>query len=149
MIPYGSVRPGPTILATPSEQCAANCLAWWRAHGRTPRILKAEADRVWFEQCDGLQAGINQLLRSGILVEANAKNHGDTVIVGYREARTRTAAQVIIHSHAVEMDFDYWHPWDLVGAIGHGWEVVTNKLGRRKTDQSKIAAALRERGIDA
>lgn len=135
---------------TPEQRCSVNCLAWWRAHGGiVPRVQKAEADRVWFDKCGLLMGTIKQLAKEGVLVEAYAKNHGETVLYGYREARTRTAAQVIVHTHAVEMDFDHWHPWDLAGLIGHGIEVVTNKLGKRKTDPEKIAAALRKRGIDA
>jgi hypothetical protein len=135
---------------TAEQQCAVNCLAWWAKHGGlTPRITKAEPDRVWLEKCGLLVGHIKRLAAENVLVEAYAKNHGPTVIIGYREARTRTAAQVIIHTHAVEMDFDHWHPWDLVGLVGHGWEVATNKLGRRKTDPEKIAAALRKRGINA
>jgi hypothetical protein len=135
---------------TREQQSAANCLAWWRAHGGiVPRINKAEPDRVWFDRCGLLLGTIKQLAKEGVLVEAWAKNHGETVLIGYREARTRTAAQVIIHTHAVEMDFDHWHPWDLVGLVGHGIEVLTNKLGNRKTCPYRIARALRGRGIDA
>ena len=133
---------------TREQQSAANCLAWWRVHGGVvPRIQKAEPDRVWFDKCGLLVGHIKRLAAEKVLVEAWAKNHGDTVLVGYREARTRSAAQVIIHTHAVEMDFDHWAPVDVAGWIGHGIEVLVNKLGNRKTCPYRVARELRKRGI--
>lgn len=89
------------------------------------------------------------MVRSKQLVEAYAKNHGPSVIVGYREARTRTSAQIIIHIDRVEMDFDHWSPVDLAGLVGHLFEVSINRLGKRKTCPEKVAEALRRRGIHA
>jgi hypothetical protein len=133
---------------TREQQSAANCLAWWKAHGGlVPRIKEARPDRVYFERCGLLLASIKQLAKDKVLREASAKLHGDTVVIGYRETRTRTSAQVIIHTDCVEHDFDHWHPWDLVGLVGHTVEVLSNKLGRRKTCPYRVARELRKRGI--
>jgi len=131
------------------EQCAANVVAWL-AHcgfdpGRDPFLN--EADRTWFIRDSAWDAAILRMFNSGLIERRHAKNHGVDVVDGYRECTGRCAAQIVVHRGSIEVDFDHWQPWDLAGVIGHGIEVVRNKLGRRKTDPFEIAGQLKKRGI--
>ncbi len=85
----------------------------------------------------------------GIIEKRFAGNHGSDIVIGYRECVSRCAAQIIVHKELIEIDFDHWQPWDVVGGVGHLWEVLRNKIGKRRTDPFAIAADLRKRGIDA
>jgi hypothetical protein len=135
---------------TPEWRCWLNICAWARHLGiDLSECIEMRPDRCYFRESWTLRADIERLARRGDLRGANYRNHGPTAVAGWRESRGRCAAQVIDHGDRWEIDFDFWNPWDVVGVVGHGWEVVTNKLGRRKTDPVKISAALRKRGINA
>jgi hypothetical protein len=138
---------------SPLSQCEANIDAWAQHHGfQIMPPFKREVDRCWYRGV-AVQNMTQKLIERGVLVPGNYKNHGPTAVAGWREAKTRTAAQVCKHVMAgdtvYEIDFDHWHPWDLVGVIGHAVEVARNKLARRKTCPYEIAKALRKRGVDA
>ena len=139
------------MILKPEQRCFKNIAAWARHVGLDlPLPVKEEADRCWYKGGFNLDSSINRMVRAGELVPANYKNHGETAIDGWRESRGRCTAQIVAHKNGIyEIDFDLWNPWDLVGLIGHGLEVATNKLGRRKTDPFKVVEMLRERGINA
>jgi hypothetical protein len=133
---------------TPEQRCFANIGAWARHHGlEVSNCIRMEQDRCWYEDTWTMRADVERLARNKVLIAGNYKNHGETAVAGWREARGRCSAQVIDHGDRWEIDFDFWNPWDLVGLVGHGWEVITNKLGKRKTDPVKVTEALRKRGI--
>lgn len=136
---------------TPEQRCAANIAAWARHVGLDlPLPFREEPDRCWYKGGWNLDSSLEWLISDGKLIAGNYKNHGKTAIAGWRESRGRCSAQVVRHDGGIyEIDFDLWNPWDLVGLIGHGWEVATNRLRRRKTDPFKVAEILRERGINA
>ena len=135
---------------TPELRCWANISAWARHVGiELSNAVDMQPDRCFFAPSYNMRVSIEYVILRGHLKPANYRNHGPTAKAGWREPRGRCAAQVIDHGDRWEIDFDHWNPWDLVGVVGHGWEVVTNKLGKRKTDPVKISAALRKRGINA
>lgn len=133
------------------EQCAANVVAWLAHHGFDPKMdpFIKDQDRTWFIRNSAWDAFVSRMLVSGATERRSASNHGVDVVDGYRECVSRCAAQVIVHRGSIEIDFDMWQPWDLVGWVGHGIEVAKNKIGKRKTDPFKIAEQLRKRGIHA
>jgi len=69
--------------------------------------------------------------------------------LGEQPEPLRIEVCVTVAGDEIEIDFDLWQPWDLIGWIGHGWEVMTNRLRKRKTDPFRVAEMLRERGINA
>jgi hypothetical protein len=142
------------VKLSPEWQCWQNICDWARHVGIEPsQAIKREPDRCWFQHSWNMEAGINRLIEAGTLIPGNYKNHGQTAVAGWREARTRTAAQICLHmidgAKVWEIDFDHWSPVDVVGAIGHAIEVVRGKLARKKTCPDAIAAGLRKRGINA
>lgn len=135
-------------LAAP-EQCAANVIAWLAYCGFNPGrepFLK-DSDRTWFIRDAAWDATILRLRNSGLIERREAKNHGTDVVDGYRECVSRCAAQIVVHKTAIEVDFDFWQPWDVVGVIGHGIEVVRNKISKNKTDPFEVAKRLKKRGV--
>ena len=118
-------------------------------------LLDAEDDRTFWAASGATFAHLMAYYVEKKLVEANYRNHGDTAWIGWREARSRWAAQCILHKDAsrvaggyvLEIDFDGWNPWDIVGLVGHGWEVLGNKVRGSKTDAFKVARQLRRRGV--
>ena len=135
----------------PEQQCFKNIAAWAREVGiDLPLPFKEEADRCWYRAGDAMVSSIEWAVTEGRFVPANYKNHGKTAVCGWREARGRCTAQIVRHVGSIyEIDFDYWNPWDIVGLVGHGWEVASNKLGRRTTDPFVVAKLLEKRGIYA
>jgi hypothetical protein len=139
------------VKLTPEMRCYANISAWARHVGiELSNAVEMRPDRCFFAPSWTMAESVKYVVSRGDLRGANYRNHGPTAVAGWREARGRCAAQIVLHDDGRhEIDFDHWNPWDVVGIVGHGWEVVTNKLGRRKTDPVKISAALRKRGINA
>ena len=132
------------------HRCRRNVEAW--AHHHSLQFLgewRVEVDRVYVPRTPRLVEQLLMLEARGKLEHRWAGNHGKEVYMSFRETVPRCAAQVIVHPAEVEVDFDFWQPWDVVGWIGHAWEVATNRLRRRKTDPFKVAEMLRERGINA
>lgn len=130
-------------------QCEKNVRNWLTVHNIPAlHFLAAESDRCWFERTTDMEFAVRVLALKGVLTESDASLHGPSVVIGYRENYSRGSAQVVIHTEAIEVDFDYWNPQDVVGWIGHGWEVLMNKIGRKKTDPFKIAKLLKKRNID-
>ena len=128
--------------------CLKNVSSWLKFRNiPDPAPISVKEDRVFFPKDQDMRTGIYKAVSDGILVPANYKNHGATAVAGYREDVGRYSAQVIIHVSCIEIDFDYFNPWDVVGIVGHGWEVLSNKVLGRKTDPSRVAKALKERGI--
>jgi len=130
-------------------QCQVNVLAWLSYKRLTPPggvvFLEAYPDRVFIERNQKLEDSVSLDISS--FCECYAGNHGSDVITGFRENVGRCAAQVIIHTTAIEIDFDYWRPWDVVGIFSHGWEILTNKIKKRKTDPFRIREELEKRGV--
>lgn len=135
---------------TAGRQMLENVEAWMRAYGAPSIwIWGEEPDRVWFKSGEDWPVWVARMAQDGRLVPGNYRNHGETAIVGWREAVGRYGAQLVEHEDGLwEIDFDYWNPWDVVGVVGHLGEVVGNKLRKRKTDPWKVAKGLRKRGIE-
>lgn len=128
--------------------CLKNVTNWLKFRNIPyPVPLSVSQDRVLFPKLTAMRAAIYRSVADGILFPGNYKNHGKTAVDGFRENCGTYSAQVIIHVNHIEVDFDYFNPWDVVGIIGHGWEVARNKILGRKTDPRKVAKALKERGI--
>ena len=132
-------------------RCRANVAAWCAYHALGPisgewRVFE---DRCYFPRTPRLVEQLLLLESRGKLEHRWAGNHGRNIYMAFRECVPRCAAQVIVHAEEIEIDFDLWQPWDVVGWIGHCWEVMTNRLRRRKTDPFRVAEMLRQRGINA
>jgi len=128
--------------------CLKNVSSWLKFRKiPDPAPISVRQDRIFFPNYTDMRAAIYNAVAEGVLIPANYKNHGETAIAGYRESCGMYSAQVIIHVNQIEIDFDYFNPWDVVGIIGHGWEVARNRFLGRKTDPRKVAKALKERGI--
>ena len=136
---------------TPSAeaQSAANVRAWMRRYGLRLPFTATESDRVWLPRDFVFELRITELCAAKVIEERDASNHGSNVEIGYRECVSRCAAQIVVHRNIIEIDFDLWQPWDVIGWFGHGWEVVRNKLGNRKTDPFEVSAGLKKRMIYA
>lgn len=136
---------------TPKVQCETNVRRWLRHHGiddYSPFVL-TEPDRAWLTRDEYVENAFKRMEQNGLLEERWAGNHGRNVIRAYRETVGRGAAQIVIHDVTIEIDFDYWQPWDLVGFVGHGIEVIGNRVFRKKTDPFRVAKQLAKRGINA
>ena len=134
---------------TPEAQCAANVKAWMANHGLYLAFTTVLPDRVFMPRDLAFEVRLSEMCAAGVIENRFAGNHGKYVQVAYRECVSRCAAQIVVHDHAIEFDFDFWQPWDVVGGVGHLWEVLRNKLGHRKTDPFEIAEGLKSRGIYA
>lgn len=131
-------------------RCRRNVEAWAHHHGlQFLGEWRVQVDRVHVPRTPRLVEQLLLMESRGKLEHRWAGNHGKDVYMAFRECVPRCAAQVIVHADEIEVDFDYWQPWDGVGWIGHAWEVATNRLWKRKTDPFKVAEMLRERGINA
>ncbi len=128
-------------------QCAANVSAWMAKHGLDLPFVTILPDRVFCQRDMAFEIRLSELCDKGVIEKRFAGNHGKYVQVAYRECISRGAAQIIVHEQSIEIDFDHWQPWDVVGIAGHLWEVMQNHLGKRKTDPFAIAKSLRKRGI--
>lgn len=68
---------------------------------------------------------------------------------GGRQWVTRFSMQIGGGSGGAFVDIDEYGPKvDVVGTIGHGFEVLRNKLGHHKTDPFDVARGLHKRGDD-
>lgn len=132
------------------QACELNVRSWLKYRGLDPNraFTRVDEDRVFLERDHEFESEIFRLCKDlKVLDQCYCGNHGPTAVLGYREAIGRCAAQIVIHTDCIEIDFDYWRPWDVVGLIGHGWEVLTNRISRSKTDPLKIQKELRKRGV--
>ena len=128
--------------------CLKNVSSWLKFRKiQEPKPISVLCDRVFYPQDAEMRSAIYDAAQEGVLIPANYKNHGKTAYAGYREDVGTYSAQVILHTHKIEIDFDYFNPYDVVGIIGHTWEVLRNRLRKIKTDPSKVAKVLKERGI--
>lgn len=133
---------------SPEAICLKNVVSWLKFRKiPDPAPISVHHDRVFFPKYTDMRAAIYNAVAEGVLIPGNYKNHGKTAVAGYRESCGMYSAQIVIHVNSIEIDFDYFNPWDVVGILGHGWEVARNKLFGRKTDPKKVAKSLRERGI--
>lgn len=131
-----------------SDMCQENICAWLKYRGFCDQFtMKAFPDRCFYPRHNLFDKWISKMALEGVLLEFPSKNHGKDVIVGYRENVSRCGAQVIVHPEEIEIDFDLWTPYDLVGLFGHGWEVLTNRIGKKKTDPRKVREGLKKRGV--
>ena len=132
------------------HRCRRNVAAWLHHHGVIAMPpWREEVDRCFFRRDEHTLRQLRVLEARGVLEHRWAGNHGKDIYMAFRECVPRCAAQVIVHADEIEVDFDLWQPWDVVGWIGHGWEVMTNRLRKRKTDPFRVAEMLRKRGINA
>jgi len=128
--------------------CLKNVSAWLKFRKiPAPEPISVSQDRVFYPDSQDFKAHIYLARIDGILIPANYKNHGKTAVMGYREDVGTYSAQVVLHTDKIEIDFDYFNPYDVVGIIGHTWEVLRNRLRKTKTDPRKVAKKLKERGI--
>jgi hypothetical protein len=128
--------------------CLKNVSAWLKFRKiPAPEPISVSQDRVFYDKTVGMRAAIFAAASDSILVPANYKNHGKTAVMGYREDVGTYSAQVILHTDKIEIDFDYFNPYDVVGIVGHALEVLRNRLRKTKTDPRKVAKKLKERGI--
>lgn len=134
---------------TPEAQAARNFAAWWGLHGITLETLHVSSSRAKYWRGAYIDAVIAGLAAEGVLLPADAGNHGVDVEQGYREDVAGVSAQIVVHSWFIEMDFDLHNPTrDLVGALGHAGELIENKLTGKTTDPFEVAWQLRARGMD-
>lgn len=136
----------------PEAQCLANIRAWlrWTGLDYTAEPLRTAPDRAVWPRNAVLEQHIASLVERKVLLAAPSQYKGEDVICGYREDVGMCSAQVIIRQGGVEIDFDHFNPTrDVVGAVGHGVEVLQNKFGRRLTDPARIERMLRKRGVYA
>lgn len=130
-------------------QCSANILAvlrWYKlpdvqvVAAQTDRIM-AIAPQVFAEELGHRQAFDTWRFN---------RNHGTTATTGWRENVATCSLQIVEHSTGMlEIDIDYFNPNFGAGvALWHGFEIVANKLWKRKTDPFKIKARLLKRGIE-
>ncbi len=134
-------------------QCIKNCDAWLQSRLIKPAgILDARTDRCFYRTDVSILWQLEELRSLLLLESGNFRNHGPTAVRGYREAVGRGSAQIVVHKdetgYSIEVDFDYWNPWDVVGLVGHWWEVAANKFTRKKTNPERVAKLLRKRGFD-
>ena len=135
---------------TPEAQAARNFTAWWGLHGITPgEWVSLSPSRIYYRRTEYLDVCIAGLVREGVLLPADASNHGVDVLAGYREDVAGCSAQIVVRWGLIEMDFDLHNPTrDLVSAVGHLGELLSNKLGGHGTDPLVVAEQLRQRGLD-
>lgn len=132
-----------------THQAARNFAAWWAQHGITLEPLHVSSSRAWYRRGAYIDAVIAGLASEGVLLPADASNHGVDVDQGYREDVAGVSAQIVVHSWFIEMDFDLHNPTrDLVSAIGHVGELLANKVTGQTTDPFEVAVELRKRGLD-
>lgn len=133
---------------TPEAQAARNFAAWWGYRGVVIEPLYVTSSRAWFSRGAHIDAVIAGLASEGVLLPADASNHGVDVEQGYREDVAGVSAQIVVHSWFLEMDFDLYNPTrDLVSAVGHLGELIGN-AGGATTDPFAVAEQLRKRGLD-
>jgi hypothetical protein len=114
-------------------------------------ITKADADRVWgwplgTKLLDHVTKKGHEWLKDPPWLVEWAHGGG----MSFREPDgCHPAMQIIFHpqgaGHSLEIDIDESAPVDVVSAIWHGEEVLTNFIGHKLTDQSRIAELLDKR----
>lgn len=132
------------------QTCELNVRTWLRYQGIEPNLkfTKVCRDRVFLDRNHEFEEEIIRLCLHDYKMDmCYCGSHGKTALIGYRESVGRCAAQIVVHADCIEIDFDYWRPWDVVGLIGHGWEVLTNKISKSKTNPFKIQEELKKRGV--
>lgn len=132
------------------QTCELNVRTWLKYQGVDPnmKFIKVCQDRVFMDRNHGFESEVFRMAKDlKKLDPCYCGNHGKTAMLGYRESIGRCSAQIVVHTDCIEIDFDYWRPWDVVGLIGHGWEVLTNQIFKSKTDPFKIQEELKKRGV--
>jgi hypothetical protein len=113
--------------------CLKNVSSWLKFRNiPVSEPISVSQDRVFYPSSQEVRSAIYNTCIDGDLIAGNYKNHGKTAVGGYREDVGTYSAQVIIHTGSIEIDFDYFNPYDVVGIIGHAWEVVRNRLRKIK-----------------
>lgn len=131
-----------------------NVRAWLDHYGiTTVEIVEVRPDRVFAKDP---KRDLQELAKRWN--KGPGRNHSLTKIGSTVKSLREPAApsmQIVIHKQLdaatgkygrlLEIDFDEFNPWE--DPIGHTREVLRNRVRKTKTDQSKIAAGLRARGI--
>lgn len=135
-----------------------NVVAWLKHHNLfdAVKITRAEADRVFGWPVESRL--LDYVVKNGWDSDpswAALMQHGTKT--SFREPNgVRPAMQVCFHTNHVdgeprlfvEIDFDYASPsGGFTSFLTHASEVVSNTVARTKTDQSKIEAMLKKRGV--
>ncbi len=122
-------------------QCFNNVVYGLREYGLldyTTGIVRSVADdRVYLDCLPQIREAIScnpSFLPGGI-----CKNHGATAVSTWREDATTASMQVTLHQNGrdywIEVDFDEGNPVrDVEGTARHLFEVVRNKVCKKKTD---------------
>lgn len=138
-------------------QCRANCLAVLVHYELEATVITAQSDRITVTVPKGFEARLSvaRMKTEGFPFAfetwAFNRNHGVTAVAGWRERVALCSMQLIKHNTGVwEVDIDLVNPnFGIALSIGHLWEVLRNKLGKKQTDPFRIQAGLAKRGIFA
>lgn len=121
-------------------------------------IREIEDDRIWvkfrFPYDFNLMEYWEALDWTRELESTTKLSHGPTAIVSYREKDISPALQITKHykndEFIYEIDLDIYAPQHMSWRLfAHTFEVLKNKITRKKTDPKKIAKLLKKnRGIE-
>jgi hypothetical protein len=85
------------VKLTPKVRCYANISAWARHVGiELSNAVEMRADRCFFAPSFNMAESVKYVVSRGDLKPANYRNHGETAVAGWREARGRCAAQIVL-----------------------------------------------------
>ena len=131
------------------QQMAANILAILAYH-QLPlvQVLTTQSDRLTATVPETFSEALR---RADFTAWPFFKNHGTTAIRSWRECCPRYSLQAVEHNTGVwEFDVDIVNPHPgegLAFTVGHFFEVLANKLRRKKTDPFRVRRGLLARGI--
>lgn len=136
------------------SQCAENIRATIAYFG-LPQMtfLTTQVDRVTATIPDGFDAAMKEMVRTGAFytwdygIEDHLISEVPTAEKGWRDRFARASTQIVQHKTGVlEIDQDFYNPDRGAGpGLFHLFEVLANKLGRKKTNPFRIAKVLKKR----
>lgn len=145
-------------MTKPETQHFRNCLVVFAEYGLpfVPVTIR-KRDRCFFAYAATFEERIRDLVREGKFVEWNhfIGDHGGRARVGFRENYVRCSLQIVFHGDPdnpddddpfIEADFDFWNPERGLGPmIFHSFEVLMNKIRRKKTNPFAIGRMIMKR----
>lgn len=129
---------------TPEQQCEANIRAVLASEGLhiASAVLespKPQQDRTYFAKDELLLECLHLHVNFREQPAFAVSRHGKTAIRGWRELETVCSCQIIEHEEFIEIDIDLGGvKTDTVGIFVHAWEVISNRVLKRKTDPFKV-----------